>query len=70
MPALQEKIKTSLRITEVSVLKENMSKVFIGVIFILNHTCSRGTTKQGISISTSIKIRLICNLLLGDLLLW
>lgn len=57
--------KTSLRITELSVLKENISKVLTGVSFILNCTCCKGTTKQGISISTITEIQLIRNLLSG-----
>lgn len=62
--------KTSLTRTEASVLKESISQVLMGVIVIFSYTCSRCNTKQGISISTSIKILSIYNSLSGVLLLW
>lgn len=51
------------------VLKETMRKALIGVIFFLIIPAAEDY-KAWISISTSIKIQLIYNLLVGVLLLW
>lgn len=52
------------------VLKETTSKALIGVIFFFLIIPAAEDYKARISISTSIKIQLIYNLLVGVLLLW